>query len=337
MKVCSKLSAISRSVVRINARSSRSAVSRSLRCASSSSTRSSASRYSSAASGLTGPSASRRRARRSDAVAQHVALALGELVLGGRRLEAKLRGQRNELGLGLGGMVAGLLRGDLGARHGIRELAQACLQAALLAGALAQRAGERLTGGAVGAQLVLHRRETRLERPAELLERHDEALALRRQLAVGVRLALEHGDPPLACAALALDAVDGAALRGLLTLELGPADRRLALVGRRAALLDQPAGTAFVLGGLGLLAVGGAQTGVGALALVDRLLHAALRFERGRQRRLLLLRRLLGGADQRLAAVAVLERALTTAARSLAQLTERTAPRRGRHVSPRCR
>ena len=259
-------------------------------------------------------------------LAQHVALALGQLVLGGRRLEAELCGQRPQLSLGLGGMVAGLLGGDLGARHGIRQLAQAGLQTALLAGALAQGAGERLTGRAVRAQLLLHRRQARLERAAQAVERRDEALGLRRQLAVGSGLALEHRDPPLASGAFALDAVDGAALGGPLTLELGAAHRRLALIGGGPALLDQPAGAALVLGGLGLLAIGGAQTGVGAFALVDRVLHPSLRFERSRERRLLLLRRLLGGADQHLAAIAVLERALAPAARGLAQLAERAAP-----------
>ena len=74
--------------------SSRSAVSRSSRWRSSSSTCASASSYSCWASGLTGPSCSRRRCRRSIRVRERRALPVGQRLLGRLRLEPELLGER---------------------------------------------------------------------------------------------------------------------------------------------------------------------------------------------------------------------------------------------------
>ena len=115
-------------------------------------------------------------------------------------------------------------------------------------------------------------------------------------------------------------------LGGALALELGAANRRLALVRRGAALLDQPLGAALGLGRLGVLAIGAAKPRVRAFALVQRLLHLALALERQRLRSLLLLGGPLGRDDQRGAAIALLERALTPAAGRLSQLSQRAVP-----------
>ena len=161
VKVCSKASSIWRSVSRMTDRSSRSAVSRSVRWLSSSSTCARASPYSSCASGLTGPSCSRRRVRRST---RERSPAISSSPRGSASASSpsppapSRRDISVELELGLGGLVAQPLGRDLRLGDPLSAGAQRGLDLRLLLGAVAQLAGHPLPRLAVCGELLLELR-----------------------------------------------------------------------------------------------------------------------------------------------------------------------------------
>jgi hypothetical protein len=323
--VVSKLSLICWSASRIRSVSSRIAASRSLRCASSSSARSSASRYSSAASGLTGPTSSKLLATAGEPLhprEQRVAIGLAQGVLPGQRLEAEASGQSLQLELGLGRLIAGLLGLDLGCRHAVAALTQARLQYSLLAGALAQLARERRAGGTVRHQLLLECGESLLERADDKIERRPETLELRQQARVDLGPSREHRATTLAEQTLMLEPLGGAALGGQFAIELSAAHGEVAGIGRNSTLLDQPGGETLALQRLGVFALGRPQQAVGVLAPIERLLFGQGCGGGGGERALFGLCHELRLGDQRVAAVALLERTLASPAWRLRQLAE---------------
>jgi hypothetical protein len=145
-------------------------------------------------------------------------------------------------------------------------LAQPLLDLRLFGRACAQLAGHALAGLAVGHQLGLEHLDTPGDRLERRLERRGEPLGRGREALVAHdhrRQALDAGGT---LGALLGRAVGDAALGRKLALHLRAADGRGALLWRRAALLDQPRGTALGLSRGGALAVGLAHGAVGVLA-----------------------------------------------------------------------
>ena len=117
------------------------------------------------------------------------------------------------------------------------------------------------------------------------------------------------------------------ALGGELARDLRAAHGRLALVGRLAALVDEPRGAALLLGGLRAGAIGVAHGAIGLVARGVGRLHRRRGGLDAGQRALLGLHGALGLAHQRVAAVALGQHALRAAARRLAQLAGEPEPR----------
>ena len=116
---------------------------------------SSASLYSACASGLTGPSCSRRRCRRSIGVCRCARSSSASASSAGSGSSPSLSASAGELGLGVLRVVAGALRLDLAAGDRLAALAQLRVDARLLGGALAQLVGQLLAGRPVGVELGL--------------------------------------------------------------------------------------------------------------------------------------------------------------------------------------
>ena len=165
-------------------------------------------------------------------------------------LQAELLGQLAELLRGLGLLVAQLLGADLGAGDGLVALAQLLLDLGLGGGARAQLGGDALALGAVGGQLGLHLAHPLHDRLVDDGQDVGDAAGGRAELAVALELGLQVGDPPRALLARLGGPLGDAPLGGQLALELRAAHRGLALLGRLAALLDQPRGLALGLLGL---------------------------------------------------------------------------------------
>ena len=240
-----------RSVSRISGWSSRSAVSRSLRWRSSSSTCSSASLYSSCASGLTGPSCSRRRCRRSMRVLQ--------------RRRARSSGSGSSDGSGS--------RPSLVARRVSSSSASCAWSRARCAwtsprvtssprclsrwwtrdsSAAHSRSSavSLLAGRAVGGELGLEHLDAGADRLARALQRRGEPVGDGLQRLVAGEPAALVLEPARALVALALGAL-GEPLLGLdRGLDLRAALGARPLVGRGAPLLDDPARVTLGLGGL---------------------------------------------------------------------------------------
>ena len=103
--------------------------------------------------------AARRAARCARAAA--AASSSAERLLGGLGGQAEPLGERAQLLVGLGGLVARLLGADLGLRDRLVARAQAALDLGLLLRAGAQLGGDALALGAVGGELGLERLELR--------------------------------------------------------------------------------------------------------------------------------------------------------------------------------
>ena len=157
-------------------------------------------------------------------------------------------------------------------------------------------------------------------------ERFDESLRHRGEPVVLPEPGALEREPALAVAALALGPLGEPALGRQRGAELGAAGRGRALVGRAAALLEQPAGVADGLARLVAGAGGGAGGAVGLVAGGvgggDGLRRALALGDRG----LLGLRGALGGLHQLVAAVALGEQAILAAARHLAKLAGERRP-----------
>ena len=283
--MASKVSRIWRSVSRMRPLSSRSAVSRSSRWRSSSSTCASASSYSALASGLTGPSCSRRRCRRSMRARRPSAVSGSS---GSEAGCASRPSRAASASSSCGGVVLGvadLLGADLGRGDRVAALAQARLDLGLLGGARAQRAGHALPRLAVGQQLGVERLDARGDASERGRERRDQAVGDRQQRPVAHQGGRQALDARGALGALARGPLGHAALGGELALDLRAAHGRLALVGRLAALVDEPRRAALLLDGLRPGAVGVAQGAIGLVARRVGRLHGRRRRPRRRPAR----------------------------------------------------
>ena len=143
-KVSSKAAWILRSVSRISPWSSVSAVSRSVRWVSRLSTWASACSYSRSASGLTGPSCSRRRPRRSSFASISARSSAVSSASAAVELAAQGRGDPGQLGGRLGPAVAEVGGPHLGLGDRVGRGSQLRLQLGLLARAGAQLLGHRV-------------------------------------------------------------------------------------------------------------------------------------------------------------------------------------------------
>jgi hypothetical protein len=130
----------------------------------------------------------------------------------------------------------------------------------------AQLVGDALALGAVGGELGLERLEPGGGRGGDRGQRVDECLGAREERLLGFELAGEDEDPLRALGPLARGALGDAALGVQLAGELRAADRRLALLGLLAPLLDEPAGPPLLLLGLRPRPVGLAARPVGLVA-----------------------------------------------------------------------
>ena len=212
------------------------------------------------------------------------------------------------------------------------------MHARLLRRALAQLGGQLVGGGAVGRELGLEHLEAGADDVARGLQRVRQTVGGGLERLVAGQPAALVLEPPRALLALAL----GAFGEPLLGLERGldlraPLGAR-PLVGRGAALLDDPARVTLGLGGL----VAGARGLTRASrSIASRAASASatvgLRGLDLRLRRPLGLGRDLDLLDQRVPPVALGEHAVGAAGRDLAQLARRRATRRARPWSRRRR
>ncbi len=277
---------------------------------------------------MTGPSCSRRRVRRSTRACSSDRLLLAER-LGGRLglgLETQRLGDRACLELGLPGLVAQPLGGDLGRGHRLAGRAQRSLDLGLLGRARAQPRGHLLARLAVGGELGLQRPRALLDR----LERRRDDLAQppreRQELRVGLQ------PRPQACKlrrsplALALALLRLTALGAELALELGAAHRERSLRRGLASLLDHPLAAAHRLLALGPRALCLAHRILGPCARGFGLAHVGQRLLAGARRLLLGLRRALDVGQQPLALVAPREHQLGAALADLPDLSRAAEP-----------
>ena len=104
--------------------------------------------------------------------------------------------QSLELLLGLGGLVAQALRGNLRLRHEISDGPQARVDLRLLAGALAQLAGHLLARAGVLTEVTLELLHARVGGLRGVLDRSLQTLRERRRRGVGRTLGAQALDPP---------------------------------------------------------------------------------------------------------------------------------------------
>ena len=158
-------------------------------------------------------------------------------------------------------------------------------------------------------------------------ERRDETVGDRQQRPIADESGRQALDARGALGALARGPLGHAALGGELALDLRAAHGGLALVGRLAALVDEPRRAALLLDGLRPGAIGVAQGAIGLVARRVGRLHGRRGGLDGGQRALLGLHGALGLAHERIAPVALGQHALRAAARRLAQLAGEAEPR----------
>ena len=241
-------------------------------------------------------------------------------------LEPELGGEAGELAACVGRPVARLLGPDLAARDLLAALLQPRLDLRLLCRARPQLGRQPLSGLAVGAQLGLERGEPLADglggggqRRGEPLRGGTQRLVPSEPLALG-------GDPPLAIGTLALGALDQPPLARERRLDLRPPLTRRTLVGRGAALLDQPAGVPLGLGRLVARTSRRAGRLIGLVPRRVRGLHRARCLLDLRRRRLLGLRCTLHLGEQRIAPVALGEHPILTARGHLTKLADDGRP-----------
>ena len=114
-----------------------------------------------------------------DPLGERLALLVGQRLGGGLRLEPQAAGEVVQLALRVGGGVAHLLRGHLGAGHGLARVLQPPVDLGLLLGARLQRGGGLLAGGGAGLELCAEGVAAGADRIAGALERGGGAVGVR--------------------------------------------------------------------------------------------------------------------------------------------------------------
>ena len=255
-----------------------------------------------------------------DARRQPLALLVGQRLRRRLGLEAQAAGQLVQVALGVGRRVAHLLRGHLGARHGLARLLEAALELCLLLRARLQRGGGLLAGGRAGLELARERVAAGRDGLARAVERGGGALGVGGQLEVALDPGPQGGERARPVLALALDALREPLLGAQVAEQLGAPDRLGAVLRRLAAARDEPLGAARGLLGLGGRAQSGAQLGLRGLARGVRLGNGTgLVLDRGARLRLVA-HGVLGRGDQLVAPGQLLEQPLRAAHRRLREL-----------------
>ena len=224
-------------------------------------------------------------------------------------------------------MVARLLGPDLAARDLLAALLEARVDARLLGGALAQLGGELLAGRAVGGELGLERLDAGRDAPRARASQRGASRS-----ATGLS-ASSRASRRRSCSSRRARSARSRSARSasrcsvaIARLDLRAALGARALVGRGAALLDDPAGVALGLGGLVARARGGARLAVDRVARASASATSACAASTSRQRGPLGLGGRLDLLDQRVAAVALGEHPVVAAGRDLPQLARGGRP-----------
>ena len=147
----------------------------------------------------------------------------------------------------------------------------------LLARAGAQLDGHLLARSAVAGKLLLQRVKTLTDRLRVRLDRRAQSLAQRHERRVAPPARTQRLDAPGARRALARDLLRVSAFGRELAPQLRRAQRKRPLLGRRAALLDQPFRAPALLAGLSQRALGLAQLVVARVASLLGRVHALQR------------------------------------------------------------
>ena len=244
----------------------------------------------------------------------------------GRQPEAL--GEQRELVVGVGRLVARLLRAHLGGGHAARRARAAGAGSRASSPAQARSRAARSSPAARSAASSASSASTRAPiARTTAVERRGEPRGARLERAIGGDPVAQAGDPARALGALALGALGDAALGGQLAVDLRAAHGGRAFQRRLAALGDEPRRAARVLLGAGERARPVAAGAVGLLArgvggahgLLGELARPPSRASSARDGR-------VARGDELLAAVALGEHALLAALGRLAQLAVAAVP-----------